>query len=235
MDIALVHTQLGRQPRGMVGVGYKSDSSKLNAKLNVPPDEVVVVVTSPRVKSRKSVNNSGDMPFEPFPTLFYLTHPLYAAALSRLEAEGYMKLLQDLITPESEFFNAELLTAYKKAHRHYIELRDELADELGVERLTSTHADFSAGGMPDRVKCLHALFGYTLATLNSPFANEISITLTKEQAEHVLLGDGCCNYAGSAQHDGMGVLNPGSGGDAGIQFNSACPIGDIVYAKLMLY
>jgi hypothetical protein len=46
--------------------------------------------------------------------------------------------------------------AYRDAHLSYLADRDtiEVVDEI---------AGFSAGGMPDRVKCLHALAGHSLA------------------------------------------------------------------------
>ena len=43
---------------------------------------------------------------------------------------------------------------YRAAHRHYLESRNALED-LGT--------DFTGGGMPDRVKCLHVLIAYALA------------------------------------------------------------------------
>lgn len=50
----------------------------------------------------------------------------------------------------------ELAAAYRAAHQAY--LRDRLA--LGQ---VPEIAEVSAGGMPDRVKCLHALVGHALA------------------------------------------------------------------------
>jgi hypothetical protein len=50
----------------------------------------------------------------------------------------------------------ELQAAYLSAHKSYLAERDELE---AVEEL----ANFSAGGMPERVKCLHALVAHSLA------------------------------------------------------------------------
>jgi hypothetical protein len=169
----------------MVGVAAVAGEDDV---LSVPKGEVLVVVTAPRVLSRKKLRNSklqGNLKdgaeqaapespevlenaeqelLEPFPTLYYLTHPTYVAAVSRLEAGGLMKQLQLLIDPEAPEYDEELHNHYSKAHWQYITDRDELAVELGLEPLTSTHADFSAGGMPTRIKCLHALVGHALAT-----------------------------------------------------------------------
>jgi hypothetical protein len=85
----------------------------------------------------------------PFPTFYYLTHPAATAAVSTLEAEGQMPGLAELLVDET----AEL---YRAAHLSYIADREAYGtvDEI---------AGISAGGMPDRVKCLHALVGHALA------------------------------------------------------------------------
>ena len=48
----------------------------------------------------------------------------------------------------------ELAAAYQKAHEDYIARRDAIEVLEGFP---------SAGGMPDRVKCLHVLVGHSLA------------------------------------------------------------------------
>jgi hypothetical protein len=49
-----------------------------------------------------------------------------------------------------------LAAAYQRAHRAYLARRAELDDVPEI-------AGISAGGMPDRVKCLHVLVAHTLA------------------------------------------------------------------------
>jgi hypothetical protein len=48
----------------------------------------------------------------------------------------------------------ELAAAYRAAHEDYIARRDAIEVLVGFP---------SAGGMPDRVKCLHVLVGHSLA------------------------------------------------------------------------
>ncbi|SDF51233.1 DUF501 domain-containing protein [Klenkia brasiliensis] len=85
----------------------------------------------------------------PFPTLYYLTCPRASAAASRLESAGAMKEWQaDLGT------DPELAAAYTRAHEAFLATRDAV-DVLPTRA--------SAGGMPDRVKCLHALAAHSLA------------------------------------------------------------------------
>ena len=85
----------------------------------------------------------------PFPTLYYLTHPALTAAASRLEASGMMREMSQRLRCDPE-----LAASYRRAHESYLAERDAI-DPLGTS--------FSAGGMPDRVKCLHVLIAHSLA------------------------------------------------------------------------
>jgi hypothetical protein len=85
----------------------------------------------------------------PFPTLFYLTCPRAAAAIGRLEAAGEMRRMTERLGADEE-----LAAAYQAAHRDYLARRDALDVLPGAP---------SAGGMPERVKCLHVLVAHSLA------------------------------------------------------------------------
>lgn len=98
-----------------------------------------VVATRPRL-------DSG----EPFPTLYYLSHPAATVAMSALEATGEMPRLAELLDEDVT------AAGYQRAHEAY------LADRDSVEEVAQL-AGISAGGMPTRVKCLHALAAHALA------------------------------------------------------------------------
>lgn len=87
----------------------------------------------------------------PFPTLYYLTHPAATAAMSDLEATHVMVEFGQLLDDDGE-----IRAQYERAHEQYVADREGI---LVVDEL----ADISAGGMPTRVKCLHALAGHSLA------------------------------------------------------------------------
>ena len=103
-----------------------------------PSGHPAVVLTSPRLPDGT-----------PFPTLYYLTCPRLCSLASRLEAEGVMREMTGRLASDPE-----LAAAYRSAHEIYLTERDAL-DPLGT--------DVTAGGMPARVKCLHALLAHTLA------------------------------------------------------------------------
>ncbi|MGP3536275.1 DUF501 domain-containing protein [Microbacterium sp. RD1] len=128
-DLAVLREQLGRSPRGVVGIAARCICGN-----------PVVVATAPRL-------DDGS----PFPTFYYLTHPGATAAMSTLEADHVMRELSDELEAD-----AELREAYHRAHEAY--LRDRAAYGEPEEI-----AGISAGGMPTRVKCLHALAGHALA------------------------------------------------------------------------
>ncbi|MFD6949380.1 hypothetical protein A6A08_12485 [Nocardiopsis sp. TSRI0078] len=143
-DIAAVELQLGRAPRGVRGVAHRCPCGL--------PD---VVRTAPRLESG-----------EPFPTLYYLTCPRAASAIGRMENEGRMRQMQERLGHDPE-----LRAAYTRAHESYIAERSEQARLDGVEPLPEGMQ--STGGMPTRVKCLHALVAHELAEPGAnPFGTE---------------------------------------------------------------
>jgi hypothetical protein len=85
----------------------------------------------------------------PFPTLYYLTCPRAASAIGTLEGEGVMAEMTERLQKDPE-----LAAAYRAAHEDYVKRRDEIDVLEGFP---------SAGGMPDRVKCLHVLVAHALA------------------------------------------------------------------------
>ncbi len=87
----------------------------------------------------------------PFPTLYYLSHPAATAAVSTLEATGRMAEYSRELEA-----SPDLAAAYRAAHESY------LADRVGILEVAEIDG-YSAGGMPTRVKCLHALVGHSLA------------------------------------------------------------------------
>jgi hypothetical protein len=116
----------------------------------------------------------------PFPTFYYLTHPAATSAISELEATQVMNEYNELLAND-----VAVRDHYAQAHTEFIADRDAIAV---VEELDG----ISAGGMPSRVKCLHALAGHALAA--GPGVNPIGdlalarTTWSPEVCE-------CINYA----------------------------------------
>lgn len=126
-DRELFVGQLGRPPRGVIGIAYRCEHQ-------VP----AVVQTAPRLEDGT-----------PFPTLYYLCCSVLNSAVSRMESAGVMAAMTSRLSADDE-----LAAAYRRAHEFYLATRNALGD-LGIA--------VTAGGMPDRVKCLHVLVAHSLA------------------------------------------------------------------------
>jgi hypothetical protein len=86
----------------------------------------------------------------PFPTLYYLTCPRLTGAVSTLESRGVMRDMASRLAVD-----ADLAAGYTSAHVDYLRRREAIQDVAEIRGV-------SAGGMPDRVKCLHVLVGHAL-------------------------------------------------------------------------
>ena len=114
-----------------------------------PEGHPAVIQTSPRLENGT-----------PFPTLYYLTCPRLTSMVGTLEGSGLMREMTERLHTEPG-----LAAAYQRAHETYLAQRDAI-ESLGHE--------VSAGGMPQRVKCLHVHLAHTLAcgSGTNPFGDE---------------------------------------------------------------
>lgn len=133
-DLDAIAKQLGRQPRDVHRIAHRC-----------PCGDPDVIETPPRLDDQT-----------PFPTLYYATCPHLTSAISTLEGSGVMAEMSDELERD-----AKLAGDYHAAHDDYIATRDALARVLGLE--VPEIEGISAGGMPERVKCLHALIAHSLA------------------------------------------------------------------------
>lgn len=152
-DIRVLSAQLGRKVRDVAEIPARCICGN-----------PLVAATSPRL-----ANGS------PFPTVFYLAHPAITAAASRLEAEGLMYDMTDRLDEDDE-----LAARYAAAHENYLAERERIRVEQGITEVPEI-AGVSAGGMPTRVKCLHAVLGHTLSVGRgiNPFGDETLDAIAK--------------------------------------------------------
>ena len=137
-----------------------SDLAAVEAQLNRPPRGIHavghrcpcalpdVVVTKPRLPDGT-----------PFPTTFYLTCPRASSLIGTLEGSGLMREMEERLRQDPD-----LAAAYRGAHAAYLAHRSGLGEVQEI-------AGVSAGGMPDRVKCLHVLAAHALVA--GPGANPL--------------------------------------------------------------
>lgn len=134
-DIRVLSAQLGRTVRDVIEIPARCVCGN-----------PLVAATAPRL-------SNGN----PFPTVFYLAHPAITAAASRLEAGGLMYEMTDALAADTE-----LAKRYTLAHENYLAERERIRLISGTDEVPEIE-NISAGGMPTRVKCLHAVIGHTLA------------------------------------------------------------------------
>lgn len=134
-DLDTVSLQLGRPVRDVVEIGARCICGN-----------PFVATTAPRLSSGI-----------PFPTTFYLTHPVITQAVSRLEAGGVMTEMNQQLAEDDA-----LREQYRSAHESYLAAREEIRERRNLGEVPEI-AGVSAGGMPERVKCLHVAVGHTLA------------------------------------------------------------------------
>jgi hypothetical protein len=162
-DVSAVARQLGRVPRGLVGVAHRCPCGK--------PD---VVETAPRLPDGT-----------PFPTLYYLTCPRATSAIGTLESSGLMRRMEERLATDPE-----LAEQYRRAHEGYVEARSVIEEVPEI-------AGISAGGMPDRVKCLHVLVAHALAA--GPGVNPFGDEAIEELGPWWLPVAGCVEPPASAE------------------------------------
>ncbi|WP_298253571.1 DUF501 domain-containing protein [uncultured Arthrobacter sp.] len=134
-DLDVLSRQLGRPVRDVVGIGARCVCGN-----------PLVAVTAPRLSNGI-----------PFPTTYYLSHPVIGAAVSRLEADGVMTAMSARLGEDDE-----LARGHRRAHEAYLAARAAVGERAGTGPVPEIDG-VSAGGMPTRVKCLHVLVGHALS------------------------------------------------------------------------
>ena len=133
-DLETITAQLGRNPRDVSAVAHRC-----------PCGQADVVTTPPRLADGT-----------PFPTFYYATCPKLTGAISTLESSGLMNEMSQRIQSD-----LKLAGEYLAAHVDYEAARKALAAILKLD--VPEISGITAGGMPDRVKCLHSLVAHSLA------------------------------------------------------------------------
>lgn len=153
----------------------KQDLAIIGAQLGRTPRGVIEVVWRCSCGDPGVVKTAPRLPNgTPFPTTYYLTCPGLASAIGTLEASGMMAEMSQRLAEDED-----LASRYRAAHESY------LADREAIEYVPEI-AGISAGGMPTRVKCLHALIGHSLAKGSgvNPLGDEALVALESFWQKH---------------------------------------------------
>jgi len=158
-DLIALASQLGRTPRGVVGIA-----------VTCPYGYPQVVTTRPVLRSAEGTR--------PFPSLFWLTCPFLGRAVGRLEAAGGVRKMEAQLRQDPD-----LARAYADASQRYRSERNALLTpeelrELRARGMDGLLASGVAGlGNPLRVKCLHAQLAHFLARADNPVGKWVAENL----------------------------------------------------------
>ncbi|WP_018918347.1 DUF501 domain-containing protein [Vreelandella zhanjiangensis] len=140
-QLAIITQQLGRAPRGIEAVAA-TDSQGTPLVLRMAP-----IVDD-----------------KPFPTLYWLCSDVLKVEISRIEAVGVIKSLEQRLQDEPAF-----LESYQQSHRDYVKARwDYMSDAQRAEvtRLgyTDVLTERGIGGISNwqQVRCLHTQYAHHL-------------------------------------------------------------------------
>lgn len=129
-----------------------ADIAAITEQLGRPPRGMIEISSRCPSGHPNGVKTEPRLPDgTPFPTLYYLTCPRLTGAIGTLEASGLMAEMTQRLSEDPE-----LAAAYRAAHESYLAEREAIGHVEEIDGI-------SAGGMPDRVKCLHVLVGHSLA------------------------------------------------------------------------
>ena len=181
-DLDVLSRQLGRPVRDVVEIPARCVCGN-----------PLVAATSPRLSNGT-----------PFPTTFYLTHPVITSAVSRLEAAGMMNDMNDRLTGDDD-----LAGRYRSAHEAYLQSRAEIGARAGTGPVPEIDG-ISAGGMPTRVKCLHVLVGHSLAAGPgvNPLGDEAIDAISQWWTRERCYCDGAWDASGEAPHRDLSRHGP---------------------------
>jgi len=133
-DLRIIEQQIGRAPRGVIGVPVR-------CRFGYP----VVVRVYPLLDDK------------PFPTIHWLTCPFLALAIDRMEAQGGVRDLEQLVMADEEL-QEQLNTAHRSVVRERLALlTPEDRQTLEKSGMLRSLSERGIGGLQDRsrVKCLH--------------------------------------------------------------------------------
>ena len=119
----------------------------------------------------------------PFPTLYWLTCPLAATRVGRLEGTGGVRRMEMKAASDEAFGRA-----LEDANRAYESERDELL-EAGRDPAPSG----GVGGARAGVKCLHAHYAHTRAGRSNPVGEIVAEWIEPLDCEEVCVLDGDMN------------------------------------------
>lgn len=194
-DEAVVSMQLGRKPKGVIGVVQRCPDGYPQVVVTHPLPQAVD--GSPDGSACGVGGAKGTQDGQVFPTLFWLTCPMLVRAIGRLEAAGWIRRIGEELQADPQAA-VELAAAHVASARirrdlvagcmEGVRLRDAERDVLERSGVAGTR---EGGQTASGVKCLHAHYADYLARGENPVGRRVALLL--EEAGVQLSGDETCS------------------------------------------
>ena len=144
-QIDIIKQQIGRTPRGLRAIAHSN-------KQGIP----IVLKMAPIVNE------------QPFPTLYWLSSKDLDKAISQLEAQGLVKVLEQKLRGEPEW-----QAQYHDNHKEYVATRwlnctEQERQYLEEKGYTQLFNDYGIGGIKNwqQIRCLHMQYAHHLCGKN---------------------------------------------------------------------
>ncbi|MCM2973173.1 MULTISPECIES: DUF501 domain-containing protein [Larsenimonas] len=145
-QLTCIERQLGRAPNGIQAVSAENDHG------------------TPLVLRMHSLVDG-----KPFPTLYWLSSQTLKVELSRLEAQGVIKALEDALAEDTEF-----MARYRASHEDYVQKRwhymtDDVRQAIVDGGFEPLMRERGVGGITNwsQVRCLHTQYAHHLCGDNA--------------------------------------------------------------------
>lgn len=164
LDEQIVARQLGRRPKPFLDVCRRCRYEY------------------PQVIANKPVH-SRPAGFEVFPTVYWLTCPLLARAISRLEAEGQIRMYEERLRTDGQFLR-QMEDEHGAAAASRLELVPEEVQEALKEQQPRQWESLAETGIAgirvaEGVKCLHAHFADFIGRGTNPIGRDVDEQLRR--------------------------------------------------------
>jgi len=145
-QLEIIERQLGRKPRGLVGIAAQTEEGIPLA-----------------LQMRSLVED------KPFPTLYWLCSKDLYQAIAELETAGLVKQLEQRLQDEEDFREAFLQNQHDYVAKRWAAMPQEDIDRIAELGFTDLFHKYGIGGISqwDKIRCLHMQYAHYLADGNN--------------------------------------------------------------------
>ncbi len=144
-QFAIIREQLGREPRGLVGIAASSKTSV------------------PLVLQMRSLVDD-----QPFPTLYWLCSKDLCKAIGQIEGQGWIKDIEARLQEDTQLRHTYLQDQQRYVAQRWQAMHPADRQRIEEKNLSSLFDRYGIGGITqwDKLRCLHMQYAHHLADGN---------------------------------------------------------------------